>query len=137
MKKEADVYQALTKMFPGNLDRMECIPKGIPDINYCLTNKVSGWIELKFVEFWPVKGDTKTNFGLSAPQSLFLSKRAKIGYAFLLVWIENEYFLFDGKDAFTIEITKITRGQAEVMSIIHFPDKDDNLRFILPHLGYI
>lgn len=120
---ESDIYKDFKKSVPGFYKRIDSL--GIPDIHYCSLHSRSGWVECKYLHSWPKKEKTTTDFGIEAEQAIFLSGYAKYGKAFLLVWIEEEYYLFSGKDAFTIRMGGITKSQAKLMALTIQPgDKD-------------
>lgn len=69
-----------------------CRP-GTPDVNY-----VEGWIELKWLEKWPVREATIVRIEHFTPQQrVFLMRRwRKGGNVYLLLQVKDEWLLFDG-----------------------------------------
>lgn len=127
---ESDIYKDFKKSVPGFYERIDSL--SIPDIHYCIPCGKSGWIECKFQKEWPKKKETACNFGLRPEQAIFLSNYCKYGKGFLLVWIEGEYLLFSGKDAFTIRIGGITQAQARLMALEVW-DGNSSLKNLIRH----
>ena len=72
---------------------------GTPDINY-----VEGWIELKILDAWPVREDTKVKVACFTPQQrVWLRRRvSRGGNAFFLIRIADDWLMYHGDVAATI-----------------------------------
>jgi len=73
---------------------------GIPDLSFGTYGKC-GWIELKRVIHWPMREDTLIKFHrYTAEQVNWLRGRGKKGgHCFVLVQVEDTYFLFSWEEA--------------------------------------
>jgi hypothetical protein len=68
---------------------------GTPDVNYA-----DGWIELKSLEAWPVKGGPLRVPHFTPQQKAWLVRRHKAGGAiWMLLKVGTEWLLLEGKDA--------------------------------------
>lgn len=69
---------------------------GMPDVNYCW-----GWIELKKLPAWPKREDTIVRIDhFTQQQRIWLLRRWQMSRnAWLLVQIEQDWMIFDGKTA--------------------------------------
>jgi hypothetical protein len=69
---------------------------GTPDINCTL-----GWIELKYVESWPVRETTPLAVPHFTPQQrAWIGRRARLGgFVCVLLKVGREWLLFDGSQA--------------------------------------
>ena len=112
--KESSLWKDFDHYVPGDHVRIEnAISTGTPDVNYCLTNGSSGWIEFKIIEDWPIRRETKVDTGLRGDQAKFLHNRAIHGKAFLLLRVvkDEHDFLFPGKLALSLIIHKLTQEE--------------------------
>ena len=72
------------------------VPAGTPDVNYS-----EGWIELKWLRYWPVRDNTVVRIDhFTDKQREFLKRRWELGgNAWLLLQRRQEWLLFHGLDA--------------------------------------
>jgi len=72
------------------------VPAGTPDVNY-----IEGWIELKWLRFWPARETTVVRIEhFTDQQRRWLKRRWELGgNAWLLLQIGREWLLFHGLDA--------------------------------------
>jgi hypothetical protein len=87
---------------------------GTPDVN-C----VSGWLELKSIEGWPVRPDTPVKIEhLSQDQRVWLLMRRRAGgRAWLLLKVADDWLLFDGADVFDRRFgTEMNRAEVEALA---------------------
>ena len=100
---------------PGNIINLEDkFQSGIPDILWLAPNNTVHWIELKSCH-WPIRFNTKTNFGLRPEQAIFLanwqlstnpkhlSKQTRHTTTHLLIKCYKEYILFSDTNWHTIK----------------------------------
>lgn len=118
------VVKALKKLDAWSVEN-PCRP-GTPDVNY-----IEGWIELKWVEKWPARKDTPVRLPHFTPQQkLHLRRRWHMGgNAYLLLQVEQDWFLFNGEEA-----AKIV-GQANRLQLIQSAQASwhrPNLALVLP-----
>lgn len=68
---------------------------GIPDLSYGASG-VNGWIELKQVKEWPVLKYTPVRIAKYTPAQVnwLYNRGEKAGYCYVMVKVENEYFIF-------------------------------------------
>lgn len=90
---------------------------GTPDVNY-----IEGWLELKQLNKWPKRKNTKITIRHFTPQQrVWLRRRwIKGGNAFLLLKIQQEWFLFDGATAYGF-VGKCTRIDLIQKSLKYWP----------------
>ena len=102
-----------------------CRP-GTPDVNY-----IEGWIELKWVEKWPVRADTPVRLPHFTPQQkLHLRRRWHLGgNAYLLLQVDQDWFLFNGEEAAMI-VGQANRAELTTRAQAHW--NHPNLREDLP-----
>jgi len=83
------------------------IVPGIPDVNYNL-----GWIELKYMPRWPVKGGPlRIDHYTKEQRDWAIQRKRAGGKVFLLLKVgRNEWLLFDGVVA-ALSIGKLNREQ--------------------------
>jgi hypothetical protein len=84
------------------------ISPGVPDVNYTL-----GWIELKYLDAWPVRAGTPVKIShFTKKQRVWLIRRRMSGgNAFLLLKVgAYEWLLFDGRVA-AENIDKVNKEQ--------------------------
>jgi hypothetical protein len=98
--KETDVTSLFMDYCPGHHVRVETKINGIPDINYCFSDGVSGWIEAKHID---PPGNKTFLIKLRPEQAVFLTRRTKAGgRAWILVGVglepkDADYYLIHGK----------------------------------------
>ncbi len=104
-----------------------CRP-GTPDVNY-----IEGWIELKWVESWPKRESTPVRLPHFTPhQKLHLRRRWRMGgNAYLLLQVDQDWFLFAGEEA-AIIVGQANRAVLEERSLAHWTRPD--LKTVLPPL---
>lgn len=115
MGSEAALKIQFKKNVRGKVVRIESplTGSGIPDTIWLLkdTGRVV-WVELKYLDSWPVRDKTRINFGLKTEQALFLYNWCRAGgCSYILVQIGKDYLLFNGRDALDI-VKKVTRKGA-------------------------
>lgn len=68
--------------------------RGIPDVNFCI-NRISGWMEFKYIKQWPKRDMTPIHFGRYTQQQYdFLDHRGKLGEkTSLIIRIENNILI--------------------------------------------
>jgi hypothetical protein len=82
----------------GHVKRCEnYVGPGTPDVNYCIRG-VERWIELKEVDGWPKRLDTKFDIEhFTSDQRIWHRRRwAAGGISYVFVQIGRDYFLFSG-----------------------------------------
>lgn len=109
MASEKAMWQTLRPLMKG-LDpiRVEnVVYPGTPDVNYS-----RGWIELKYLPRWPVRGGVVKVDHFTTQQRVWLTRRcAAGGKAFLLLKVgESDWLLFIGSVAAAI-VGKVTQKQ--------------------------
>lgn len=109
--------------------------EGVPDVNYA-----HGWIELKWLEAWPVRDDTLVRLPhFTQEQRDWLERRCvRGGRAYLLLQVETrplEWLLFNGSIAAAV-IGHATRQQLYDRALRtwrdHVPDYNELVRLICP-----
>lgn len=77
---------------------------GIPDVSYGVPTG-NGWIELKYLPAFPKKSSTPIKMShFTSQQKMWLKRRGRIaGNVWLLVRVEDEFFLFDWQQALLCE----------------------------------
>lgn len=100
------------------------VRSGTPDVNY-----VNGWVELKTLPAWPVREDTPVRIEHFTPQQrVWLRRRCEApnGNAWLLLEIDNTWFLFWGTTAAT-RLGTCTRKELYRIAIhtAHRPEKSN------------
>lgn len=104
MASEDALWRCLHRKLSGpgrHLVRIENeVGCGDPDVNYCLHGS-EGWIELKHLRRWPVRASTVVRLPhFTQQQRGWLRARSEAGgRVFLLLQVEREYLLFDGRRA--------------------------------------
>ena len=95
---------------------------GVPDVTYSVKG-VHGWIELKWVPKAPVKQSTKMRLShLTEQQKQWIFSRGKLaGDVWLLVRVEDEFFLFDHK--FIHDIQQMTIDEWRVNCEVNWSKK--------------
>jgi len=90
---------------------------GTPDVNY-----IGGWIELKWINKWPVHEASRVPVPHFTPQQkVWLTKRQRLGgRTFLLLQCKNEWLLFDGITA-TKVIHVATRQELINDTLLYMP----------------
>jgi hypothetical protein len=89
--------------------------KGTPDMTY-----IYGWLELKWLRGWPVKGGPVTISHYTIQQRLWLRKHWSLGgRAFLGLVAHKEWFLWAGCDAGPVGT--LTREELYSTSLWHSP----------------
>lgn len=74
------------------------VAKGTPDVNY-----IEGWLELKWLRGWPVKGGPVEISHYTNHQRLWLKRRwERGGRAFLVLQVKKEWLVFCGCDALPV-----------------------------------
>lgn len=89
---------------------------GTPDVNYA-----EGWIELKWVRWWPAREDTIVEVDHYTPQQKVWSRlRWKAGgNMYLLLQVAQDYFLFTGDVAPKV-VGKATRQELHDAAEYHW-----------------
>lgn len=103
------------------------LSSGIPDVSFGARG-IDGWIELKALEAWPAREDTRVDVGLSRDQALWLSRRgdAGSGRCFVLIRVgSKEWFLFRYDDAMELASEKFTRDELIDLSLDYWGDGID------------
>lgn len=74
---------------------------GTPDVYYTLNSGIGGWVELKHAHKWPKNSNTALKIEHFTPQQRsWLRRHGKLGAnVFVLLQVENQYFLLDWNDA--------------------------------------
>ena len=69
---------------------------GTPDVNY-----IEGWVELKWLRAWPADANTPVRLEHYTQQQRVWAtrRRHRGGRCFLLLQVQDEYLLFDGRTA--------------------------------------
>lgn len=71
------------------------IRPGTPDINF-----IGGWVELKWLPKWPVRGGVVKCSHFTPQQRVWLRRRSKLGgNAWLLLRVESDWLLLEGRVA--------------------------------------
>ncbi len=102
MSTEAGLWKLIRKSKPeGHWVRVENrVELGTPDVNYCLSEQYEGWLELKVISKWPVRGGPLRVSHFTMDQRWWLKRRVWAGgSAGLLLRVDSgpkEYLLFDG-----------------------------------------
>ena len=101
---------------------------GTPDVNY-----VGGWIELKYLPAWPVKGGVLRIRHFTKQQRIWLERRwGAGGNAYLLLQVGTDWMLFNGGDAARY-LGKV--GRKFLLKIaLHSCDLWGTIKVELPHL---
>lgn len=96
---------------------------GIPDVSYAIDG-VSGWIELKCLEAWPLNNIAVKVPHFSPDQKLWLFMRGRYGHAFFFLKVDKEYLLIDGRDA--MKVGKLKKAELIQLSLLYSKgfDKD-------------
>ena len=87
--RDLRAYGHVVRVESGSTDR------GIPDVNYCIDG-VEGWIELKYVAFYPKRPTTSVRLGhyTGAQQAWAMERYRSGGNVFLFLRVENDFYLF-------------------------------------------
>lgn len=104
----------------GHLVRIEdLLAEGVPDVNYCI-NGAEGWLELKWVEKWPVRETTPLRIPhYTKAQRLWHYMRGSAGgRMFIMVKVDNEYFVFHWQWAYK-NLGLTTRTEMETFALVH------------------
>ena len=105
----------------GRLVRVESpITPGIPDVYYCLRG-VSGWVELKEHDAWPVRPGTPLRLRhLRLDQVVWLEgERAAGGSAFMLLQIGRDYLLLDAPVVRGVFRRELTRAAVTAAAVVY------------------
>ena len=71
---------------------------GVPDVTYTIVKH--GWIELKYIPKWPVRGPTIVKLPLRPEQKLWIESRGKLArYVWVICRIEDDFFLLNHNQA--------------------------------------
>ena len=117
---EASLWALIKTNLALKMYRVESrVTAGIPDIHY-VTPEGSGWIELKYIKNFPIKG--KTQIGLRKAQFIWHRTYALHGgKSWIILRIgRNGLLLLRGKDAETINKMPSTKDFIEMASWSHF-----------------
>ncbi len=78
---------------------------GTPDVNF-----IEGWIELKVLEKWPIRTKTLVRISHFTQQqrTRLMARQVLGGNVFLLLKVNQEWLLFDGKTA-AIYVGRVTK----------------------------
>ena len=81
MSTEAGLWGLIRKSHPeGHWERIENrVARGTPDVNFCLPGGFEGWVELKVVSRWPVRGGPLRTPHFTDDQRWWLRTRTKYG----------------------------------------------------------
>lgn len=108
------------------------IRAGVPDVNY-----TGGWIECKWMKFWPKRADTnpvRFPHPLTKEQGIRAWKRTKAGGVSLVAaQVSREWFFFDGLDI-RHHFDKMTRPEMKERAIFYMKngmDKQELLKWIV------
>ena len=72
---------------------------GVPDVTWGIPGK-NGWMELKNIDEWPKRKDTKIKLPLRAEQKLWIKIRGRLsGSVWVLCRIEKYHFLLNSSQA--------------------------------------
>jgi len=88
---------------------------GVPDISFGVSSPegglgLNGFIELKFIKDWPKREDTPLVLPLRPEQKLWIETRGSIaGNVWVLCRVENDFFLFNDKQALEASRGRIQR----------------------------
>lgn len=130
---EAGMRQIVVKALQG-LDAMSVenpVRPGTPDINY-----IEGWVELKVLDKWPARPNTKIKVQCFTPQQrVWLRRRNKRGgAAFFLILIDKDWLLFDGETA-GLKVGHMDKNEMIESSLMYSEGKlDDRMLYrILQH----
>ena len=98
---------------------------GTPDINY-----TEGWIELKWLRNWPVRGGVVKIDHFTTQQRFFLGQRwQKGGNAYLLLSIKSEWLLFTG-DVAAKEVGRRNREDLILLSHAYWDHRPQSTELI-------
>ena len=77
---------------------------GVPDVSYVMRNRISGWIELKYVVEYPKRENTLFRIKhFTQEQKAWLRRRGTAGdNCWLLLQVGRHYWLFDWQGAQSI-----------------------------------
>lgn len=107
---------------------------GTPDVNY-----IEGWIELKWLRSWPVRGGVVTIPHFTPQQRVWHYRRRKVGgQSWFLLQCKREWILLDGAVAAMI-VNKTTReeliDQADGAYWPHGMMWDEAIQWLVPRQG--
>ena len=71
---------------------------GIPDISFG-ANGINGWIELKQIEGWGGKNPVKPKKFTSTQVNWLVKRQRMGGHCFVMVLVQNEYYLFSAEQS--------------------------------------
>lgn len=90
---------------------------GTPDVNY-----IGGWMELKWLRSWPVRGGVVSLPHYTNGQRLWLRRRGKRGgVAMLVLQVGKNWFFFDWEYSWYVGRTE-TRIDLEYHAVKWFPN---------------
>lgn len=97
------------------------IVKGIPDANY-----IDGWMELKYLDVWPAREDTKVKLTrFTKEQRLWITGRwRRGGRAFLVIQVNLEWVVIAGIDTRPIQLGLTNRSELCSLALLHTPEWD-------------
>ena len=134
MAAESALWRLLrASVLPGHWVRVENrVQRGTPDVNYCVSG-VEGWLELKSVDNWPIRGGVLLIKHFTIQQRLWLRERCLAGgRAALLLRIEKpkkQYLLFDGLYA-AGSLGMVSRKSLETNALIMWGPKMNRDAFL-------
>jgi hypothetical protein len=116
----------------GLFERVEnLLADGMPDVNF-VTNRVEGWIELKWVEKWPVKASSVVKVGVKPGQRVWWKKRREMGSnVFVFVRIGDWFGLFDAYAVWDTLGESLTQEDCRRLAIDSWDGKVNWHEFIL------
>ena len=90
---------------------------GTPDVNY-----IGGWMELKWLRSWPIRGGVISLPHYTIAQRSWLRRRGKRGgIAMLVLQVGKQWLFFDWEYSFYVGKTE-TRLDLEKYAVKHFPN---------------
>ena len=92
MSTESGLWSLIRRSHPeGHWVRVENrVELGTPDVNFCLSDGFEGWVELKVVSRWPVRGGPLRTPHFTKDQRWWLRTRTKYGgHAGLLLRVDK------------------------------------------------
>lgn len=90
---------------------------GTPDVNF-----IEGWMELKWLRMWPVRGGVVLLPHYTLGQRLWIKRRGQRGGIVMLVLqVGKQWLFFDWKYTWYVGRTE-TRADLEENAMMHFPN---------------
>lgn len=105
--------KAIKELDPYRVENL--LDRGCPDVNF-----VDGWIELKHVPKWPVRGGVVRIEHYTNEQRIWLMRRWRAGgKAFLLIQAEREWLLYTAPQA--QKVGELTVQEMRDWASVHWP----------------